>query len=101
MNTDSAIVIWAEFEAKPGGEDALRSFLASVVDRAAVEPGCERYELLVSTAPPSRFFLHEVWKDDSAIQQHRKMEYVRSFKEGIAPLLSMPYKVNSAQFVTK
>lgn len=60
------------FEAKAGQAQALRDFLASVIDGIVGAPGCRSVELLVERGTPERLAIVETWESVDAHQAAAK-----------------------------
>jgi len=49
------------------------------------EPGCFRFDMHQNAEIPTRFHLHEVYRDESAFQDHLKTPHFLKWKETVSP----------------
>jgi len=79
-------VITVDFVLQQG---AAEKFMPLIVDNAnksrTMEPGCERFDVLVSPADRNRVFLYEVYRDRNAFQEHLKTAHFLEFNSASAP----------------
>lgn len=72
------VSIVATIKVKPGQEAAFEAVAKELMAAvAANEPGCEYYRLHKSATPGTYVFL-ERYKDDAAIDAHRKTDHFRA-----------------------
>lgn len=75
------ITVFAIIESPPADMAAVISAVAELARKSIREPGCLRYDPQLSVKTPSRLILHEVWADEAALEQHRRMDHVAQFRE--------------------
>ena len=79
-------VITVEFVLQQG---AAEKFIPLIVDNAGksrtLEPGCERFDVLVSPADRDRVFLYEIYRDRAAFQDHLKTPHFLAFNSASTP----------------
>ena len=84
----SRFVITVEFDLHNG---ALDEFLPMIVENAnrsrTVEPGCERFDVLVPKTASNRVFLYEIYKDKPAFGEHLKAQHFLDFDSASARLV--------------
>ncbi|KJC65710.1 Quinol monooxygenase YgiN [Agreia bicolorata] len=80
-------VLYAEFTALPGCEEAVAELLAALADDVRREPGCVEFAPYRVSAEPSRFFVYEVYRDGDAFAAHIEAPYGRAFNERLVPLI--------------
>lgn len=80
-------VLYAEFTALPGCEEAVAGLLAGLADDVRREPGCIEFAPYQVSTEPSRFFVYEVYRDDDAFTAHITAPYGRVFNDALAPLI--------------
>jgi autoinducer 2-degrading protein len=56
------------------------------------EPGVLRFDVLQSAEDPGRFLLYEVYRDEPAVQAHKKTAHYESWRQAVEPLLAAPRK---------
>jgi len=70
-------------------DGALEKFLPLMVDNAnksrTLEPGCDRFDVLLSPTERNRVFLYEVYRDREAFQAHLKTPHFLEFSAASAP----------------
>jgi quinol monooxygenase YgiN len=84
----SRFVITVAFDLHDG---ALREFLPMIVENAnrsrSVEPGCERFDVLVPTDSSNQVFLYEIYTDKAAFGEHLKAQHFLDFSSTSARLV--------------
>jgi quinol monooxygenase YgiN len=82
------VVITVEFDLHPG---ALREFLPLMVDNANksrdLEPGCERFDVLLPKDVPDRVLLFEIYTDKAAFGEHLKAAHFLTFDKATKSLI--------------
>jgi (4S)-4-hydroxy-5-phosphonooxypentane-2,3-dione isomerase len=81
-------VITVDFNLHPG---ALGKFLPLIVENAnrsrRVEPGCERFDVLVPKDSADRVLLYEIYRDKAAFGEHLKAAHFLEFNAASASLV--------------
>ena len=84
----SRFVITVEFDLHEG---ALEEFLPMIVENAnrsrTLEPGCERFDVLVPKNSSNRVFLYEIYQDKAAFGEHLKARHFLDFDGASARLV--------------
>ena len=84
----SRFVITVAFDLHDG---ALREFLPMIVENAnrsrSVEPGCERFDVLVPKDSSNQVFLYEIYNDKAAFGEHLKAQHFLDFNSASARLV--------------
>jgi quinol monooxygenase YgiN len=84
----SRLVITVAFDLHDG---ALHEFLPMIVENAnrsrSVEPGCERFDVLVPKDAANQVFLYEIYKDKAAFGEHLKAQHFLDFNSASARLV--------------
>ena len=88
--TDSAVVLVAIFQARPGKAEMLRRRLKAMLAPTRAEHGCLQYDLHLDTDDPHRFVFVEQWTDHAALAAHHATEHVRRLLDDLPHLLSQP-----------
>jgi len=91
------VCVIANFLPKVGGEQQVETILRGMILPTRTEPGCERYELYQAAGQPASFVLFEIYTDQGALEAHRNTGHYKSYRAGIADLLSEPIKVQVLQ----
>ena len=68
----SRIVVTASLKAKPGKGDELAELLGGLVDAVASEDGTELFTIHRVADDPDTVFFYEVYRDQAALDEHRK-----------------------------
>jgi quinol monooxygenase YgiN len=69
------VLVW--LRAKKGKEVPLERQLRTLVTASRAEPGCLAFDLHRSADQPGDFFLHEIWRDEAALADHRQTPHFR------------------------
>ncbi len=75
--------------ATEGKADELSVELQGMLAPTHAEPGCEFYRLYES-ATPGRFFFHELWESEEALDAHRQTPHFLRMKQTTQNLLAKP-----------
>ena len=71
-------------------------FIAETILNArgsVTEPGCSRWEVLVDTDNPTRFYLYEVYADSNAEDAHIKTPHFQRWEKATENWFATPYEV--------
>ncbi len=74
-------------------EPDIAAFAAASLANAAAsrqEPGVAGFDVLQSDADPSRFLLHEVYRDAEAVAAHKTTPHYLTWRETVAPMMAEP-----------
>jgi len=67
------------------------AFLAAITADAEAsmrdEPGCVRFDVIADAADPDRFMLYELYRDQGALEAHRRTVHFRRWREAAAEVL--------------
>lgn len=84
----SRFVITVAFDLHDG---ALHEFLPMIIENAnrsrTVEPGCERFDVLIPKNASNQVFLYEIYKDKAAFGEHLKAQHFLDFNRASARLV--------------
>jgi (4S)-4-hydroxy-5-phosphonooxypentane-2,3-dione isomerase len=84
----SRFVITVAFDLHEG---RLPEFLPMIVENAnrsrTVEPGCERFDVLVPKGSGNQVFLYEIYKDKAAFEEHLRTQHFLDFNSASAGLV--------------
>jgi len=73
--------------------ERVAEFMEASLDNARhtrEEPGNVRFDFLRATDDPSRFFLYEVYRDESDFKAHQQTAHYLRWKETVAPMMASP-----------
>ncbi|WBX86197.1 putative quinol monooxygenase [Sphingosinicella microcystinivorans] len=87
------IANFVNFQAKPGKDTELGQALAALVEPTRNESGCIRYDLY--SGDGGRWSVHEIWRDEAAIQFHLEQPYIVDFIEKMPGLIALDPAVSS------
>ena len=87
------VFIFARFHARPGSEGAVAEALLEVAAPSREEPGCLSLEDFQAIRDPQLFFVHSLWKDEAAFENHAQLPHTMRFLERVAPLIDHPLDV--------
>jgi len=82
-----SVMLYAEFTARPGAEDALAGLVREFAARVREEPGNVTFEPCTLEAAPRRWFVYEVYRDAAAFQAHIAADYGSAFNAALGPLI--------------
>jgi quinol monooxygenase YgiN len=83
-----AFVLVANWTAKPGEEDRVRSCLERLAKAARQEPGCRFYQPCQDPESPGTFLIFEIYDDRLAYEAHGASAHFQEIGAGEAfPLL--------------
>jgi quinol monooxygenase YgiN len=78
------LALLVSIKTKSGQRDA---FVTALMDdaRGSVqnEPGCLRFDVLQDNADPNRIFLYEVYRDERALEAHRRAPHYLKWRETV------------------
>ncbi|WP_377891004.1 putative quinol monooxygenase [Alkalihalobacillus sp. R86527] len=81
------IVITAILKPIEGHENEVFNVLRSVTNASRKEPGCIQYDLHRSIEG-STYIIHEVWKDEQAVEAHISSTHYQEYRESIPDFIS-------------
>lgn len=78
----NVLTVVATIRAAKGRGAALAALLTEQVGVVLeAEPGCVAYRLHRSVKDPELFFFYELYKDDEALELHRKAPHLAAYRE--------------------
>jgi len=78
----NVLTVVAKIRAAKGKGDALAALLREQVAAVrAAEPGCLVYRAHRSPRDPEAFYFYEQYRDDAALEAHRKAPHLATFRE--------------------
>ncbi len=90
--TDTLVLV-ADFQAKPGQEDALSDALAAMIAPSEAEAGCLGYRPLVDPAKPGAMICLEEWRDDAALEAHFETPHFQGVARILDEILATPFSL--------
>ncbi|WP_034592650.1 putative quinol monooxygenase [Hamadaea tsunoensis] len=90
----SARLVVAEFVARPGREDRLRTALEAMIEPTLTEPGCHRFRVYADPNDAARMALVEQWASDDALTRHAGTVHYRHTAAVLAAVLDAPVVVH-------
>ena len=81
-----------------GKAPELKKELQAMLSPSNTEEGCEFYRLYESETP-GRFFLHELWTTEDALEDHRKAPHFLHLRKRLDALLEKPLDVHTVKEV--
>jgi quinol monooxygenase YgiN len=73
--------------------DCVEAFKQASLDNAShsvQEPGCVRFDVVQQNDDPTRFLLHEVYRDESAAAAHKLTGHYARWRDAVAPMMAEP-----------
>ena len=74
-------------------EEYHDEFIIATLDNAKntrKEPLNLRFDVLECLDDPNKFFLYEVYKDDSGMTAHKETDHYKTWREIVAPMMAKP-----------
>lgn len=96
MDPSETVTVFASFDPKPGQEERVLEILETMVEHTRAEPGNEAYDLYSSDHPETggrRYHLFERYRDEDALEAHRRFDHYREYRSVIGDLISHPVDV--------
>lgn len=79
------IVLAVTWKAKPGQEVEAERVLRALTDASRQEPGCLIFQVHRHKERKGEFFIYEQYKDEAALEAHRKTPHFRELARGELP----------------
>ena len=85
------IALWVSVKIKAEKRDEFLAVIAHDAEHSVKdEPGCVRFDVFEDTSEPNRFYFHEVYKDQAAIEYHRGTPHFKMWADANPGLLAEP-----------
>ncbi|NDV18473.1 antibiotic biosynthesis monooxygenase [Pseudodesulfovibrio sp. JC047] len=81
------IRIIALIEAKPGHSIPLQEKLEALVAASRSEPGCLTYQLHRDTKNHDKFFIYEIWENQTVLDTHNNAPHFTHFVESTTDMV--------------
>lgn len=81
------VTLYAEFTALEGQADEVAVLLATLTERVRAEPGNLVFDTYRVKGASRRFFVFEVYRNESAFQEHIAADYGALFNASLSPLI--------------
>lgn len=76
----SKFVIIVEFNLEDGSFERFHAAVLENAERSLnLEPGCQRFDVLIPEGEKNRVVLYEIYEDVEAFEAHRKMPHFQEF----------------------
>jgi quinol monooxygenase YgiN len=88
------------YEVMPASANAGAGILRQYRDASQKEAGNQRFEAVQEVSRPNRFVILEVWKDQAALDAHRKAASTTQFRDKYKAIQNSPFdeRVNTGMF---
>jgi quinol monooxygenase YgiN len=87
------LFIFARVHARPGNEAAVAEAMREGLAPTRDEPGCLGIQHFRSVRDPQLFYIHSIWKDEAAFENHARLPHTVRFLERVQPLIGHPLDV--------
>ena len=85
---NGTFVVIVDFRFKEGQAEAGRAVLLEQArNSVALEPGCERFDVIADPADPQCFWLYEIYADAAAFAAHQTFPHYHAFAAASKPLI--------------
>jgi len=88
----SALVVKIQMKAEYR-EQFLKEMWADAIGSEKKEPGCMMFNITQDNADPNILYLFEVYKDDKAVEAHKKMPHFTKWLETTKNWLAAPLEI--------
>ncbi|HTP64777.1 MAG TPA: putative quinol monooxygenase [Geobacteraceae bacterium] len=88
----SALVVKIKMKAE-FREQFLKEMWADAIGSEKKEPGCLMFNIVNDNADPNTLYLFEVYKDDKAVEAHKKMPHFTKWLETTKNWLAAPLEI--------
>ncbi len=79
------------FIAKEGSEAKMKELLSAMVVPSKLEDGCIFYYIFQYKDNPKKFMAVESWRDEKALEGHKKSEHYAIYKSSFEPYCEEKY----------
>ena len=96
MNTDASdatLFVFVRLHAAAGNETRVLDAVRAVVSASRAEPGCISIDGFRSGHDDRLFFIHSVWRDADAFEDHAQFSHTKDFIECVDGLVDEPRQV--------
>ena len=84
-----ALLVVAQWEAKPGQADRVADILSRFLPEAQSEPGAKLFLIARAKDNPAQFLFYELFRDEAAFKAHQESAHFKTYIAGEAlPLLA-------------
>ena len=87
------IIVFASFYPKKNKNDEVRKIILSMINPSRSESGNEAYNFYEERNNEVSFHLLEIYKNNDALDFHRKTSHYKSYRSKITDLLKQPIEV--------
>lgn len=87
------LIVFAPFHARAGQELGVEQALRSVHAATEREPGCLAHRICRSVRDAALFYVHSIWTDEAAFEQHAAQAHTVHFVEQVKPLIDRALEV--------
>ena len=84
------------WKAHPGKEEEVVRVFSILQAESRKEPGCLMFNITTDNADPNILYLFEVYKDDKAVEAHKKMLHFLKWLETTKNWLAAPLEIMPA-----
>ncbi|MBL1099476.1 putative quinol monooxygenase [Streptomyces coffeae] len=87
----NTLTIIADFTAKPGQEERLRTELNAMVELSLAEEGCLGYQPFTDAGRTDRMVIIEEWADSEALEHHFSLPHFKHVAAVLEEILAEPF----------
>ena len=84
------VVLHVTIQVTPEHVPAFIEMARYDAEHSVQEPGCLRFEVIQDEVDPNRFYFYEVYRDQDALEAHRRTPHFKFFFEKVPPWLAAP-----------
>jgi (4S)-4-hydroxy-5-phosphonooxypentane-2,3-dione isomerase len=94
------IAMWVKVRIKPEGrEKFLKAIEVDALGSEGDEPGCLRFNVLHDAQDENVYYFYEVYKDQAALEEHRKAPHYAVWREAAETTLDGPTEATRCETV--
>ena len=92
-DADGPVALIAEFTTTPENRAAVAGLIAAYGDVVRAEPGNRAFDVYTHVAEPTKFWVHEIYADQAALETHIGNPAGKDFNGKLVPLINEPESV--------
>ena len=93
MATNGRMFLIARFHARPGCQVKLQEAILAVSGPTCAEADCVSFQAFQALGDDHLFFIHSVWSNEAAFEQHTTLPHTVEFISVIDNLIDQPSEI--------
>jgi autoinducer 2-degrading protein len=83
-------IVHVDVQVKPEAVDGFRRASIENARQSVQEPGVARFDVIQSSADPTRFVLVEVYRTEAAAGDHKETAHYATWRDSVADMMAVP-----------